>query len=256
MTTDLSSAAIPDFVQVLSQAAQSYRASVQPIASQSAKGATVNSTDSSLKKPAIDRPSPEAVVQALLQAELAAKQQRLQYPFQDLVGTWRLCFTTGVKKRSSSNRSSSQSSANGKKQGQTGGIRLKKGFYLPRWTPAQIGFFAAPDAAVAGFGQGTITNQIELGTVRLRFTGSAKYLGKKNLLAFDFTQVAIDCFGKTLLQTRFRGGQSKATPFEQTPIAKLPFFAFFCVTPDWVAARGRGGGLALWIREDLSHNTA
>ena len=235
MATDLSPAAIPDFVQVLSQAAKSYRVSAQPTANQQAEPSG---------ETAIDRPPAEAVVQALLQAELAAKQQRLQYPFADLVGEWRLCFTTGVKKRSPSK---------GQTKGQTrGGTRLKKGVYLPQWTPAQIGFFAAPEAVAAGFGQGIITNQISLGAVRLRFTGPAKYLGKKNLLAFDFTQVAIDCFGKTVFQIGFRGGQTKAAQFEQRPIAKLPFFAFFSVTPDWIAARGRGGGLALWIREDSS----
>ncbi|WP_088893680.1 hypothetical protein [Leptolyngbya ohadii] len=228
MTTDLSPAALPDYLQVLSQAAQSYRSR--------------GSFAVPISRSQPERPQPEKVVEALLQAELAAKQQRLQYSFDDLLGEWRLCFTTGVRKRSSSS---------GRKQG----IRLTKGFYLPQWAPAQIGFFAAPEAVTAGSGQGTIANQIQLGAVRLRFTGAAKYLGKKNLLAFDFSQIAIDCFGKTIVQTGFRGGQTKAAqfeqiPFEQIPIAKLPFFAFFSVTPDWVAARGRGGGLALWVRQD------
>lgn len=222
MTTDLTAAAIPDFIQVLSQAANSYRARIAPAASK----ATSNGQ--------IDRPSADQVVQALLQAEQFAKQQRLQYSFADLLGNWRLCFTTGVKKRSSPG-------------GQKGGIRLTQGFYLPPWTPARIGFFAAPEAVTPG--QGTIANQIQFGPVRLRFTGPARYPGKKNLLAFDFTQIAVDGFEKTLFQTGFRGGQAKAAQFEQVPIAKLPFFAFFSVTPDWVAARGRGGGLALWIRE-------
>lgn len=223
MTTDLTPAASPDYLQVLSQAASSSRSRSR-----------LQQSSSHPDKP-IPLPQPEVVVQALLQAELAAKQQRSHYAFADLLGEWRLCFTTGVKKRSS---------PSGQKRG---GIRLKPGFYLPRWTPAQIGFFASPDSAAAG--QGSITNQIQLGMVRLRFTGPAKYLGKKNLLAFDFTQIAIDCFGQTLLQTGFRGGQTKAAQFEQMPIAQLPFFAFFSVTSDWIAARGRGGGLALWIRE-------
>ncbi|MBE9256152.1 hypothetical protein IQ228_01760, partial [Dolichospermum sp. LEGE 00246] len=38
--------------------------------------------------------------------------------------------------------------------------------------------------------------------------------------------------------------------FNEQPIAKLAFFAFFLVTEDMIAARGRGGGLALWIREN------
>ena len=38
--------------------------------------------------------------------------------------------------------------------------------------------------------------------------------------------------------------------FDGQAIAKLAFFAFFLVTEDMIAARGRGGGLALWIREN------
>lgn len=236
MTTDFTAAAIPDAVQVLSQAAKSYRARIAPAESNGQ----------------IDRPSPEQVVQALLQAERFAKQQRLQYSFADLVGEWRLCFTVNMKKRGVKKRASRSEVAREQPSEQPGeqigGIRLTRGFYLPLWMPAQIGFFAAPEAAISGFGSGTITNQVQFGSVRLRFTGPARYLGKKNLLAFDFTQIAVDGFGKTLFQTGFRGGQAKAAQFEQMPIAKLPFFAFFSVTPDWIAARGRGGGLALWIR--------
>jgi len=40
--------------------------------------------------------------------------------------------------------------------------------------------------------------------------------------------------------------------FYDQPIAKLPFFAFFLVTEDFIAARGRGGGLALGLRR-LEH---
>ncbi|MBD2000574.1 hypothetical protein H6G00_28885, partial [Leptolyngbya sp. FACHB-541] len=114
-----------------------------------------------------DRPDPATVVAALLQAEKAAKRKRSTYPLESLLGQWRLCFTTGTRKLR-----------------RKGGIALGKGFYLPRFSPAQIKFeqtaIASPLAA---------SNQIQLGGFKLRFTGPAKYLDKKNLLAFDFTQV-------------------------------------------------------------------
>ena len=38
--------------------------------------------------------------------------------------------------------------------------------------------------------------------------------------------------------------------FYEKPIAKLPFFVFFLVTENMIAARGKGGGLALWVKEN------
>jgi hypothetical protein len=172
-----------------------------------------------------DRPKPDHVVEALLQAEKVAKQQRLTYPLKPLLGQWRLCFTTGTRKLR-----------------KRGGIALSKGFYLPQFAPAGIGF-----SQVAGrVDQAEINNQIQVGGVQLKFTGLAKYLGKKNLLAFDFSQIQISVGKYAIYTGNLRG---KKGDFEEQPIAKLPFFAFFLVTEDFVAARGRGGGLALWIRD-------
>jgi hypothetical protein len=38
--------------------------------------------------------------------------------------------------------------------------------------------------------------------------------------------------------------------FRDISIGRLPFFAFFAVTPTFIAARGRGGGLAIWVRKE------
>lgn len=204
MTTDASSIASPDYEQVLTQATIAYRQ-------------------------VSDRPAPKTVVEALLQAEKAAKQQRLTYPLEALLGQWQLCFTTGTRKQ------------------RRGGIALGRGFYLPRWTPAGIELTVPADASP---GQAAIRNQIRVGAVQLQFTGGAKYLGKKNLLAFDFTQVQVQVFDRLVYTGGFRGGQAKAERFATEPIAHLPFFAFFAATEDWIAARGRGGGLALWLRQE------
>lgn len=179
----------------------------------------------------VSRPAVESVVEALLQAEKVAKQERLTYPLNALLGQWRLCFTTGTRKR------------------QKGGISLGKGFYLPRFTPAYIGFHASEETIASQISEAEISNQVQLGGVRFRFTGPAKYLGKKNLLAFDFTQLQFEVFGQKLFNMGVRGGQAKAAAFPNQPIAQLPFFAFFLVTENFIAARGRGGGLAVWIRD-------
>jgi hypothetical protein len=44
------------------------------------------------------------------------------------------------------------------------------------------------------------------------------------------------------------GTSSNAQQFYQDSIKKQAFFAFFVITPDLIAARGRGGGLALWTK--------
>ena len=178
-----------------------------------------------------DRPQPKLVVDALLQAEKAAKQQRLSYSFDQLIGLWQLCFSTGTRKLK-----------------QRGGIALGKGFYLPQLTPAFIGFRASDSPA----NPLEITNQIQVSGLKLKLTGPARYLDKKNLLAFDFTQMQISALGRPLYTGNFRSGKAKTEAFADQPISKLPFFAFFLVTDELIAARGRGGGLAIWVRSSTS----
>ncbi|WGV27209.1 hypothetical protein [Halotia branconii] len=206
MKADLTSTTTPDFISVLSQATNAFRGQVST------------------------RPKPEVLVNALLQAEKAAKQQRLIYNFESLVGKWRLCFATGTKKAR-----------------ERGGIILGKGLYVPKFVAIYLSLSAALEQDL---GRGKIENQIQLGSVLLQLTGSAQYLGKKNLLAFDFTQMLISLFGRVVYQKQIRSGKVQSEDFYNQPIAKLPFFAFFLVNENFIAARGRGGGLAIWIREN------
>jgi hypothetical protein len=179
------------------------------------------------------RPTAAKVVQALLDAEKVAKQQRLDYPLPSLIGNWRLYFVTGTRKMR-----------------QRGGIQLGRGFYLPPIGTAQLAFYPSTSGTL------TIGNQVQLGQLRLKLTGPARYLGKKNLMAFDFTQMQINLGAWTVYQGSMRGGQVQAESFEQQAIAKLAFFSFFLVTDQFIAARGRGGGLALWIAENRPQETA
>lgn len=132
------------------------------------------------------------------------------------------------------------------KSSKTRGIILGKGWYVPQFTKIYISFSSGSTEDV---NRGEVGNQVQLGSLLLRLTGPAKYLGKKNLLAFDFTQMYINVFGRKIYQQNIRSGKVNYEDFYSQSIAKQAFFAFFIVTQDFIAARGRGGGLALWIRE-------
>lgn len=205
MTADLTSKATFDFVTVLSQAAAAYRGQRDA------------------------HPNAEILVNALLQAEKSAKQQRLTNPFESLLGKWQLCFATGTKKVR-----------------ERGGIILGKGFYVPNFIKIHVSFNATSEQ---DSDRGEICNQVEFGPVLLKLTGPVQYLNKKNLLAFDFNQMLISLFGRVVYDRPMRSGKVQTEDFYNQPIAKLPFFGFFLVTEDFIAARGRGGGLAFWIRE-------
>ncbi|MBW4523145.1 MAG: hypothetical protein KME16_26190 [Scytolyngbya sp. HA4215-MV1] len=193
--------------------------------------ATLTDAATALRYKTNARPAPSLVVQALLQAEKASKQQRLTYPWEALLGDWQLGFTATRKAHF---------------QRETA---IGKGFYMPQFIPAQISFHAPPELLAQNLAQGDIRNQVQFGALALKLTGPARYLSKKNLLAFDFTQIQLCLFNRTIYQGAFRGGKAQTEDFDQRSVAELPFFAFFSVTDTWIAARGRGGGLALWVRQ-------
>jgi hypothetical protein len=176
------------------------------------------------------RPSAKVVVNALLQAEKAAKQQHLTYPLNSLLGDWRLCFTAPRKAHL------------------RGGVALGKGLYVPQIAKAQISFSTQSPNSAQSSSQVEINNSVQCGPLLFKLTGPTRYLGKKNLLAFDFTYMQLCLFGRAVYSGEFRGGKATATNFYHQSIAKLPFFAFFLMTDDFIAARGRGGGLALWVK--------
>jgi len=46
-----------------------------------------------------------------------------------------------------------------------------------------------------------------------------------------------------------RGGEAKEKTFYDESVGKQAFFTYFIVENEIIAARGRGGGLALWSRQ-------
>lgn len=200
----------PDFTTILNRAAQSF-----------VGGAALPE----------HRPSTTAMIAALQTAELAARKAKLVIPFESLLGEWRLCFATGASKDK-----------------QHRGIKLGRGYYVPKFTVASIAFAREVESLT-----GTATNQLSIAGMQIQFTGPCRYPGKKNLLVFDFVQIQFKVFGKIVYQGKIRSGKNNAQDFAQLSIGKLPFFAFFWAGENGIAARGRGGGLALWVRDESSN---
>ena len=86
-----------------------------------------------------------------------------------------------------------------------------------------------------------LTNAVNLGPLELRFQGPGWLKGKRPLLTFHFNSLSLQVGGVVLLQKGLTAPDQKRTPF----------FALIERHPDgWMAARGRGGGLALWTLKD------
>ena len=179
----------------------------------------------------VPRPAASAVVNALLEAESAARHQKPTYSFDRLIGDWKLWFTTGTPKADRPN-----------------GNPFRRGWYVPKFLQAQISFRPAESPSTQPVSVGTIGNQAGLGPLLLKFNGPCTYPGKKNLLAFDFTRLQLNLLGQQVFSTNLKSEPATLEEFAQQSIAKLPFFAFFAVDDRFVAARGRGGGLAIWVR--------
>jgi hypothetical protein len=106
--------------------------------------------------------------------------------------------------------------------------------------PGPAGEHEAPSAPLL------IRNSVRLGPLELRFCGEARLEGKRPLLVFDFERLQFRLGGGRLLDLPL----PRKAPFTARRVRALPFFALIGGGADagWLAARGRGGGLALWIR--------
>jgi len=177
------------------------------------------------------KPNSELVYQALLNAEKNNHQQKNKYEFNQLIGDWRLIFITGTKDS----------------QKKLGGL-LGNGFYLPPFIKIIISYSQENND---NNNQGKVDNKVEVGLVKFNITGPVKYIAKKNILAFDFNHLIMSILGVKTFQTDIRGGKKDESKFYEQSINSQAFFSYFLVTENFIAARGRGGGLALWRKENL-----
>lgn len=171
-------------------------------------------------------PAPE-IINALLETEKTAKKQKISYSFNELIGTWRLCFVTGVKRKKA-------------------GITLGKGQYLPRLIKITLSYTCTQESDP---NHGKVENCVNLGILQLSLTGPVKFIEPRNLLVFDFTRMNLKILGKTIYDGYIRSGAEKENNFYAEKVSKQAFFAYFYVSDSVIAARGRGGGLAIWTKE-------
>lgn len=203
--------------------------------------AATRSTDRTDDRP-IDRPIASDVINALLHQEQVTRKTRSQFLETQLMGRWRLHFVTLGKVRLGSKR--------------------LRGFFLPPFLPAAISFQPkqispdqTPDQMLNQTTDGIqalleVTNQVTIGLIQLTFTGPARFEPKKNLLGFDFTHLVVKAFGQPIYQGPVPSPRANQN-FQTISIGRLPFFAFFAVTDSFIAARGRGGGLAIWVKDSI-----
>ncbi len=104
----------------------------------------------------------------------------------------------------------------------------------------------APGDGEAGGETVRMVNSVRFGALELRFDGVGRLQGRRPLLVFSFDRLRLLLGGRVLLE--------RALPAPD-PLRR-PFFALIAAegpgsegTPRWLAARGRGGGLALWLLE-------
>lgn len=186
-------------------------------------------------------PPPATTIAALLQVEKAAKQHRHSYPLAALLGDWQLGFTT-----------------TGKVTLRQGVVTQSRGFYLPRLIQAQISFIPVPPPPESPGIEPDLAmrNQLRMGPLSFQVEGPARYLAPRNLLAFDVNRAQLRVGGLPLYQGAFPNRRAQTGSFQNCPLAQLPFFSFFWVTSTAIAARGRGGGLAIWVRADLGASSS
>ena len=85
-----------------------------------------------------------------------------------------------------------------------------------------------------------IKNSISCGLLNIIFTGSASLKGLRPLLPFYFDNFKVNIGNFSIIN------KSIKKPKER----EMPFFSLIGISEadNWMCARGRGGGLAIWIR--------
>ena len=85
-----------------------------------------------------------------------------------------------------------------------------------------------------------IKNSINFGLLKITFTGSAELKGHRPLLAFYFKEFKVSISNILIFNKELKKPEDK----------KMPFFSLVGISTkeNWLCARGRGGGLALWVK--------
>ena len=173
------------------------------------------------------KPEPASVVTALVAAEKSARQNQQKYSLAHLVGTWQLGFITGTQKAR-----------------QQTGAALGAGRFIPKFLHVRITYSQAD----AGSNRGSVRNSVRIGPLEFALSGPIEFHPKTNILAFDFTHMTVSMTEVELYAGAVRGGDERAASFYDLPLKEKAFFTYFAIGDRYIAARGKGGGLALWTK--------
>jgi hypothetical protein len=173
-------------------------------------------------------PSSSSAVGALLKLEKKQKREQDNYSLADLAGSWNLCLITGTKK-------------NRKKAA----MILGAGKYIPELIKIQITYKTEPSTINVG----EVINSVKLAFMELSLKGPIEFIPQTKILAFDFTYLKVSIWGLNLYQGYVQNGLSREKNFLQKKLKDRAFFKYFLIKENFIAARGKGGGLALWSRE-------
>jgi len=85
-----------------------------------------------------------------------------------------------------------------------------------------------------------IKNSINFGLLNIIFKGSAELKGLRPLLTFYFEELKISISNFAIFNKQLKKPEDK----------KMPFFSLIAISTKekWMCARGRGGGLAIWVK--------
>ena len=85
-----------------------------------------------------------------------------------------------------------------------------------------------------------IKNSINFGLLKITFTGIGELKGIRPLLAFYFKELKISISNFPIFNKELKKPEDK----------KMPFFSLVGISTkdNWLCARGRGGGLAIWVK--------
>ncbi|MEM1426874.1 MAG: hypothetical protein AAGF75_10020 [Cyanobacteria bacterium P01_H01_bin.130] len=176
-----------------------------------------------------DRPTPEAVVEAMVALEKESKKAKQTVTLPELLGQWQLTFVTGTTKTR-----------------KKAGTAIGAGRYLPGIPNIAIAYEADPEHP--GTAMGRAVNRVTLGAIALTVTGPIEAIANRSVMAFDFTQWSIALGSWTAYRGSIGGGVASEAEFSQRSLRDRPFFNYFWVSNQAIAARGKGGGLALWVK--------
>ncbi|KAJ8902880.1 hypothetical protein NDN08_006200 [Rhodosorus marinus] len=184
-----------------------------------------------VRAPGADRPDPNAVGMALqlIEKEGRKKKEPLDFPG----GSFRLVAIANEKK-----------GRNGKKQ-------MKSQYF-----PVQAGVAYFPDDETSSDDvEGVAIQTARIPVIGpIQFRGRFRFIPRFNKLEFNLYKLSFRPFGVLpVIDFNLKKAGSKdkedSEVFKEEEQKKLPFFLFFLVEEDLVAARGRRGGWALWRLE-------